>query len=169
MPLLKSIYYGLKQASRLWNLKVHEVLSQDCFQQSKCEPCVYIKRVDNSIMIVALYVDDFYIFAKSVCKSDATKCLFNLLESKLNLGAIQVCLGMKVNRDKKQGLLTLDQSEYIKRLLCKFGMENCKPVSTPMQICNKLSKPEPNQLIDDEVYKYRELLGSLMYLALCRC
>lgn len=161
--LLKSIY-GLKQASRLWNLKVNEVLLQDGL---KCEPCVYIKRVNNSILIVALYVDDFYVFGTN---SDATKSLYNLLESKFNvksLGPIQVCLGMRVSRDKIKGILTLDQAQYIKRLLCKFGMETCKPVSTPMQVNNKLSKPEPNEVLNDEVYKYRELLGSLMYLAVC--
>lgn len=164
--LLKSIY-GLKQASRAWNLKVNQVLLENGFMQSKCEPCVYIKKDDKCLTIVALYVDDFYVFGNN---AEATKTLYNLLESKFNvknLGALQICLGMKVTRDRNKGMLKLDQSEYIKRLLCKFGMENCRPVSTPMIVNDKLNKPEPDRLLSDDVYKYRELLGSLMYLAVC--
>ncbi|RVE41367.1 hypothetical protein evm_013983 [Chilo suppressalis] len=60
--LLKGIY-GLKQASRIWNQKVHTLLSNNGYSQSKCKPCVYIKKYNNNnLIMVALYVDDFYVF-----------------------------------------------------------------------------------------------------------
>lgn len=64
--LLKSIY-GLKQASRIWNAKVHNLLSSNGYKQSKCEPCVYLKRYNKDITIIALYVDDFYVFYSTKC------------------------------------------------------------------------------------------------------
>lgn len=132
--LLKGIY-GLKQASRIWNSKVHTLLSENGYVQNKSEPCVYSKREGKNLIIVALYVDDFYIFYSK------TNELLPLLESNFsvkNLGSLVSCLGMNVYRDRVKQILKLDQSEYIKKLLNKYGMENCKPVSTPMILNCKL-------------------------------
>lgn len=161
--LLKSIY-GLKQASRMWNSKVHDLLTKNDYIQIKCEPCVYMKEENNCITMVALYVDDFYIFTNS-----SNNELLHLLEKAYNvknLGALKNCLGMKVTRDRSKGILTLDQSEYIKKLLLRFGMINCKHVSTPMTVDCKLLKSDNNTLRND-VYQYRQLIGSLMYLSVC--
>lgn len=163
--LLKGIY-GLKQASRIWNNKVHDLLSTNSFVQSKCEPCVYIKRSQNDLVIIALYVDDFYLFYSR--DSSNYKELLKLLESNFNiknLGPLKNCLGMNVTRDRSKGILILDQSEYIRKLLVKFGMQNCKPVSTPMLPNSKLVMPKEG--LDDDVYNFRKLMGSLMYLCVC--
>lgn len=164
--LLKSIY-GLKQSSRMWNLKVHKLLVDNDFIQSKCEPCVYFKCLNKKITIIALYVDDFYVFSN--CNDTKSK-LYKLLESNFNvknLGSLKNCLGINITRDKSKGILTLDQSAYIRKLLKIFGMEQCRPVSTPMVCNSKLEKAESADCLDDDVYKYRQLLGSLMYLSVC--
>lgn len=160
--LLKGIY-GLKQASRIWNVKVHNLLSKNSYKQSKCEPCVYIKRSNKDITIIALYVDDFYIFYSTKCNE-----LLPLLEDNFNirnLGSLKNCLGMNIERDRVNGIMKVNQSEYIKRLLQRFGMENCKIVKTPMPTNCKLVKGETN-LCDDQ-YNYRQLMGCLMYLSVC--
>lgn len=63
------------------------------------------------------------------------------------------------------GTITLDQSVYIKNILKRFNMLECKPVSTPMIPSSKLLKE--NVTLRDEQYRYRELIGSLMYLSVC--
>lgn len=60
--LLKKAIYGLKQSSRLWYEKAREVLVKLNFVQSKIEPCIFFKNSTNSVVFVALYVDDFFIF-----------------------------------------------------------------------------------------------------------
>lgn len=165
--LLQKGIYGLKQASRIWNDRVHELLSENGYKQSKCEPCVYTKKSENDMIIIALYVDDFYLFYSKHSKN--IKDLLTLLESNFkikHLGPLTSCLGMRVTRDRANRVLKLDQCEYIKKLLLRFGMQNCKPVSTPMILNSKLCKCETESLQDD-VYNYRELLGSLMYIAVC--
>lgn len=160
--LLKGIY-GLKQASRNWNAKVHHLLSNNSYKQSKCEPCVYIKRSERDITIIALYVDDFYIFYSTKCNE-----LLPLLEDNFNirnLGNLKNCLGMNIERDRANGIMKISQSEYIKRLLQRFGMENCKVVKTPMPTNCKLVKGKTS-LCDDQ-YNYRQLMGCLMYLSVC--
>lgn len=164
--LLQKSIYGLKQSSRMWNARIHKVLSDNGFIQCKSEPCVYTMKSHNDFVIIALYVDDCYLFypKDSQCK----RKLLDLLESEFdikNLGPIQNYLGIRVTRDRKIGTLTLDQSVYIKNILKRFNMSECKPVSTPMVLNNKLLKE--NVTLQDEQYKYRELIGSLMYLSVC--
>jgi hypothetical protein len=138
--LLKKSIYGLKQASRAWNQKIHDVLIEIGYKQSKCEPCVYVKNKKGSKVIIALYVDDFFIFSDNVNeKQRLIKVLQGNFDLKL-LGPVKHCMGMKVNRDRKKGILTLSQTEYTKNLLAKFEMANCKPISTPMELNLKPEK-----------------------------
>lgn len=44
-------------------------------------------------------------------------------------------------------------------------MQDCKPVATPLPVNLKLEKAD--KCLEDSVYNYRELLGSLRYLAVC--
>lgn len=59
----------------------------------------------------------------------------------------------------------LSQPSYIKKLLQKFNMENCRPSKTPMET-KPPSAPDPTS--EDIIKKkpYRELVGSLMHLML---
>lgn len=164
--LLNKSLYGLKQASRLWNNSVYVLLTNNGYTQSKCEPCVYFKKCDNKLTLVALYVDDFYIFT-DCCKEKDN--LFQLLQSEFsckNLGTLNNCLGIRIHRDRTQGTLMFDQSDYIEKLLERFGMTHCKSVSTPM-VVNKLEEATDNDTLSDGKYPYRELIGCLMYLSVC--
>lgn len=161
--LLKKSIYGLKQASRVWNQKINSVLRSIGYIQSKCEPCVYIKKEKDTLVLVALYVDDFFIFSNS--KSEKKK-LIDLLKSNFDvkcLGPITDCLGMRVVRNKDKGTLSLSQSQYVENLLNRFGMTEAKAAATPMAANTKLEKATTN----DSEYPYQQLIGGLLYLAVC--
>ena len=55
--LVKSIY-GLKQASRSWNLCFHEKVKEFGFSRSPDESCVYVKASGSVVVFLVLYVDD---------------------------------------------------------------------------------------------------------------
>ena len=55
--LQKSIY-GLKQASRSWNIHFDEVVQGFGFIKNKEEACVYKKKSGSSVAFLILYVDD---------------------------------------------------------------------------------------------------------------
>jgi hypothetical protein len=55
--LNKSIY-GLKQSSRCWYNTIDQFLKNSGYVQSSSDPCLYIKREGDDIMLIALYVDD---------------------------------------------------------------------------------------------------------------
>jgi hypothetical protein len=60
----------------------------------------------------------------------------------------------------------LIQTKYIREMLKRFGMEDCKPVITPMQTSCKLSKDDDSKSTDQR--KYRSMIGSLLYVTTSR-
>ena len=55
--LRKSIY-GLKQASRQWYLKFHEVRMTFGFKENSVDQCIYLKVSGSKFLFLVLYVDD---------------------------------------------------------------------------------------------------------------
>ena len=49
---------------------------------------------------------------------------------------------MRIIRDKANGTLKLSQSEYVKKVLSGFNMNEAKPVSTPLGSHFNLSKEQ---------------------------
>ena len=55
---LKRSIYGLKQASRSWNMRFDIAIKSSSFKQNVDEPCVYKKIINTTIAFLVLYVDD---------------------------------------------------------------------------------------------------------------
>ena len=58
---LKKALYGLKQALRAWYARVDAYLLKIGFVKSIVDPNLYIKVVNNELVIILLYVDDLLI------------------------------------------------------------------------------------------------------------
>ena len=63
---LKKSIYGLKQASRAWNIKFDRAIKSFGFDQNIDEPYVYKRRNRNVIAFLVLYVDDILIIGNDV-------------------------------------------------------------------------------------------------------
>lgn len=66
-----------------------------------------------------------------------------------------------------EGDVRIDQAAYIRKMLEKYKMMDCKPVSTPYDPNQKLTK-EDQPMEEDEANEmskvpYREVIGSLLY------
>lgn len=161
---LNKAVYGLKQAARSWNLKADKVLKGEGFVNFLDEPCVYIKRGDSSLIIVALYVDDFFLFyINNWDKSALLKVLQSHFKIK-DLGEAQTCLGMRIERNWSEGTLLLHQEDYISSVLQKFKMQDCKGVKTPLEYNLKLKDLKGGPKGEEP---YQELIGCLLYLSVC--
>jgi hypothetical protein len=64
-----------------------------------------------------------------------------------------------------QGIF-ISQTKYIREMLKRFEMEDCKPIITPMQTSCKLSKNDDSKSIDKRQYK--SMIGSLLYVTTSR-
>nr|GEU39872.1 retrovirus-related Pol polyprotein from transposon TNT 1-94 [Tanacetum cinerariifolium] len=132
---LKKALYGLKQAPRAW-------------------------RFVDDILVVQVYVDDI-IFGSTHPRY--TQLFFDLIKSRFEMsmiGEMTFFLGLQVNQSP-YGIF-LNQSNYMLRILKKYGMESCDPVGTPMEIKYKLDLDQNGTPID--ATKYQSMIDALMYL-----
>ena len=63
---LKRSIYGLKQASRSWNIKFDTAIKSYCFKQNFDEPCVYKRIVIFTRAFLVLCVDDILLIGNDV-------------------------------------------------------------------------------------------------------
>nr|GFB51872.1 zinc finger, CCHC-type [Tanacetum cinerariifolium] len=75
-----------------------------------------------------------------------------------DMGEVDVILGIKIKRENKWIVMT--QSHYIEKILKKFNRKDFSPVSTPMDLVEKL-KPNIRKPIDQ--LEYSRAIGCLMY------
>ena len=159
--LLRSIY-GLKQASRVWNRRLHRFLIRIGFIQSKADPCLYVNHKRK--IWITIWVDDLLIAGKD---GNEIACIKKQLGDEFemkDLGLIKHFLGMRITRENRS--ISIDQTGYIRAILERFGMEASKPVSTPLATGSRLVKA-----IDDDsnvdLKLYQGIIGSIMYAMLC--
>ena len=79
-----------------------------------------------------------------------------------DMGIARTMLGIEIPRNRSVKQLFISQIEYTTTVLERFGMQNSKSISTPMdksylKSIGKNSKPVNN-------VPYRQAVGSLMYL-----
>ena len=70
--LHKSIY-GLKQASRSWNIRFDEIIKMFGFIKNEDEPCVYKKISGSIVVFLILYVDDILLIGNDIPSLQSVK------------------------------------------------------------------------------------------------
>ncbi|KAJ9561345.1 hypothetical protein OSB04_006505 [Centaurea solstitialis] len=168
--LLKSIY-GLKQASRSWNLHFDERIKEFGFAKSEFESCVYTKFSGSIVTFLVLYVDDILLIGNDVPTLQSVKSWLSRCFQMKDLGEAAYILGIKIYRNRSKRLIGLSQSTYIDKILKKFRMDESKKGFIPMQHGIVLSKTQcPISSQDQDKMKlvpYASAIGSIMYAMLC--
>lgn len=151
---LKKTLYGLKQAPRGWNSKIHSFLMSIGFERTVSDHCVYIQ--EETILL--LWVDDILLFGSESKNHQIQKRIASTFDVSL-IGAPKRVVGLHVNRRDHQ--MDLHQSVYASEVLKRFGMEDSKPMSTPLTKVD--TSEEASQEADRELFM--QFLGSVMFLA----
>ena len=123
---LKRSIYGLKQASRSWNIKFDQAIKSFDFKQNLDKPCVYKRHQDKVIMFLVLYVDDILLIGNDVGVMSSVKVWLSSQFDIKDLGEANFILGIKLWRDHKNKMLGLSQAEYTDKVLEWFSMQNSK-------------------------------------------
>ena len=166
--LLKGLY-GLKQSPRCWNHKIDLFLESYGLRQLDADKCIYSSRSGPRI-ILALYVDDGLLACES---KEVMKDLLVELDSrfKITTGHPNCFVGLELIRDREKGTISLHQSNYIRRMLERYRMSDCKPAKSPGDPKNKLTKDQCPKAEEERklmsTKPYREAVGSLMFLMVC--
>ncbi|RVW58893.1 Retrovirus-related Pol polyprotein from transposon TNT 1-94 [Vitis vinifera] len=148
---LRKSLYGLKQAPRQWYKKFDNFMHRIGFK--RCEA--------DLVAMLRSDIEKINNLKKQLSKQFAMK----------DLGAAKQILGMRIIRDKANGTLKLSQSEYVKKVLSRFNMNEAKPVSTPLGSHFKLSKEQSPKTEEERDHMskvpYASAIGSLMYAMVC--
>jgi hypothetical protein len=161
---LKKALHGLKQALRAWSNKIGQYLVTSGFQTSNVDFSLYVKKTDNGIFVIVIYVDDLFITGDSDANIfDLKKLLKQKYEMK-DLGELHYFLDIEVIQSLK-GIWLL-QRQYALNKLFEYGMTGCKPISIPLEQNVKLSADEGDLVEDTTMYK--RIVGSLIYMTITR-
>jgi hypothetical protein len=157
LRLIRSIY-GLRQSPYEFNQVLREKLLEFGLKQSKTETCVFFKN-GNQRIIVLCYVDDLLIACKTSQQIDAlVKALSKTF--KINTKPLTYYLGVQIEINKNNDI-HLHQTAYVEEILERFGMTNARSVTSPSD--KELYNPDEEEITKE--YPFRELIGSLLYLA----
>ena len=168
---LQRSIYGLKQASRSWNIRFDDVIKGFGFVQNYKEACVYKKVSGSSVAFLVLYVDDILLIGNDVELLNSIKGYLNKSFSMKDLGEAAYILGIKIYRDRSRRLIGLSQSTYLDKVLKKFKMVHAKKGFLPMLQGKTLSKTQCPTMADERErmskIPYASAIGSIMYAMLC--
>uniref|UniRef100_A0AAV1V8R4 Integrase catalytic domain-containing protein n=1 Tax=Peronospora matthiolae TaxID=2874970 RepID=A0AAV1V8R4_9STRA len=124
------------------------------------DPCLYIKTSDGHCVFILVYVDDVLVTGSSLeliaqTKNDL-KTRFEMTDS----GKCAFALGIEL-LDGEDGSVTLCQRRYVDDILKLFGMDDCKAVSSPVDMSSRLISSNAATKVDAP---FREAVGALMHL-----
>ncbi|GJY04897.1 retrovirus-related pol polyprotein from transposon TNT 1-94 [Tanacetum coccineum] len=109
---------------------------------------LFTKKKSPNLIIVQIYVDD--IIFGSTCQDmcdEFAKIMHDEFEMSM-MGELNFFLGLQI-KQMEDGIF-FNQSKYIKEMLKKFGLEDSKPMKTPMSSDTKLTKDEECEMTLEE-------------------
>jgi hypothetical protein len=157
--LIKSLY-GLKQAPKQCHEKFNVTLISVGFSVNEADRCVYYHHGGGQGIILCLYVDYILIFGTSLDVINEVKTFFCQSFDIKDMGEADDILNIKLI--KRENVITLTQSHYVKKVLSRFGYKDSKHFPTPYDLSLILRK---NKRIGRDQLRYSQMIGSLMYLA----
>nr|GEV09846.1 retrovirus-related Pol polyprotein from transposon TNT 1-94 [Tanacetum cinerariifolium] len=141
---LKRALYGLKQAPRAWYDELSTFLLHNHFFKGTIDPTLFIRRFNDDILMVQVYVDDIIFGSTHPSRFKMSM-----------MGEMTFFLGLQVNQSPCG--IFLNQSNYVLEILKKYRMESCDPIGTPMEIKDKLDLDQNGTPVD--ATKYRSMIG----------
>ena len=166
--LLRKCIYGLKQAPHVWNEKFNSFLILFGFTRSKHDPCVYFRRRETEILIMAIWVDDGLICSNNKA---AIAEVLAYLSTHFEMRSLPTdrFVGLELTRNREEKKLWVSQNDFIEKVILRFNMSDCNPKLTPADPHVRLSKEmvPTTEAKRREAKKlpYQQLVGCLNYLA----
>lgn len=127
---LSKALYGLKQAPIAWYEHLRDFLVSKGFKIGKIDSTLFTKVLNDDFFVCQIYVDDI-IFVST--NQDFCEEFGDMMSREFEMsmiGELSYFLGVQI-KQLKDGTF-MSQSKYAKDLIKKFGMEDAKPIKTPM-------------------------------------
>jgi hypothetical protein len=127
---------------------------------------VFRSIVHGVVVYPIFYVDDILVLTEPMKAMLSVKKQLSKMYTVKDLGEAEYFLGVKIERESSTVKLT--QTSYVKSVLDRFGMLDCKPAQTPMSDPVSLIIRQPRTEAEISQIKnvpFREAIGSVFYLA----
>lgn len=158
--LLKALY-GLRESPRAWYDCFDNFVSSLGFKRSKNDYCLYVLIDEDDIVYLILFVDDLLICCKNKRKIDIINSKLSKRFQMKDMGKIKNYLGINIDYNNNENIMTLSQKIYIESLARKYKIENSKLYNTPMETNLRL---EQAKVVRNDI-GYRNLIGALLYIS----
>lgn len=163
---LKKSIYGLRQASRVWNRRFNQFLSKHQLRPTDADPCLYVSAT-TPVILLAIFVDD------GLMASQNTSSMPSILDEmddvlKVRRNEPDTFVRLHITRNRAMRSIFLYQTQYVERLLQKFGYTDLHPVQVPADPNSKLSIAVDHDKATSSslTFPYKQLLGSVAFSAL---
>jgi hypothetical protein len=180
LRLVKSLY-GTKQASRNWYNLLGEYIISLGFKRNLAEPCIYTRVQGEHISFILVYVDDIIVASTDQL---LTKGIIDSLSTRFQItrkDGLTQFLNIELTRDRRNGIVKMCQRKYIENVHANFNgapyyipdnhavkspmLENFHILITEEEKTAGVAKTSNDQYVKN--FPYQELLGSLLFLAVC--
>ena len=114
-------------------------------------------------LFVCLYVDDFLYTGDSALMAEFKAAIETRFRVR-HLDGTEF-LGLSIEYDRSKGVLEIGQAKYVEKVLKRFGFWECKARPTPMAANRRLERLDGECKDQQLQTRYRQMVGSLMFLA----
>ena len=171
---LKKSLYGLRQAPKMWFEHLAKWLKDTMhFTQSAIDPCIFCKTDTPGQRIHAyVYVDDIVLCADRQEEITTIRDELDKIGCETTGGeAIDHVLKLDIDYNREEGVCTLNQAGYCRSLERQYEPMFTKhqrdlPAHCVVPLLEKHKRlPQLKETTSNE--RYRSVIGSLQYLAIC--
>nr|GEY16504.1 ribonuclease H-like domain-containing protein [Tanacetum cinerariifolium] len=156
--------YGLHQAPRAWYARLSTFLLKHHYRRGTIDKTLFLKKDSRHIILVQVYVDDIIFGSTNKAWCDEFEVLMKGEFEMSAMGELMFFLGLQV-KQLPDGIF-ISQDKYVKDMLKKFDMESMRTATTPYEVSTHKSKDDTDTAVN--VYLFRSMIGSLMYLTASR-
>ncbi|RVW47128.1 Retrovirus-related Pol polyprotein from transposon TNT 1-94 [Vitis vinifera] len=131
------------------------------------DQCIYLKVNGSKVCFLVLYMDDILLATNDKGLLHEVKQFLSKNFDMKDMGEASYVIGIKIHRDRFQGILGLSQETYINKVLERFRMKDCSPSVSPIVKGDRfnLNQCSKNDLKNEQMKNilYVFAVGSLMY------
>jgi len=130
----------------------------------KIDTTLFTKKLGNDLFVLQIYADDI-IFGSTNQDfyEEFGRMMANEFEMSM-IGKLSYFLALQIKQMKNSTFVS--QEKYIKDMIKKFGLQDAKPMSTPMGTNDQLGSDASGKMVDQKLY--RSMIGSLLYVTASR-
>lgn len=162
---LRRSLYGLREAPLVWRKELDSWLRSLSFRPTSADACVYTRRRNDKLTLIALHVDDQLVVSDDLAELEEFKHAIDAKYGIVDNGEVSDFLGMRITRDRPARKLWISQESFVENLLESFDLADAKSVATPLPPGFAFSPATDAEFAAAKHLPFPKIIGSVLWLA----